>query len=105
MHMFAQLFVFSVQTIFLFSGLGPIASHAFLPPTLIKVPPTEVLGLPVLVGIILVRTLVVHIMLIVHVLSLLLRMALRLLAVEPVLSLCLGLYYMSSATISYCALL
>lgn len=46
---------------------------------------------PVLVGIILVRTLAVHVVLVVHVLGLSLSLMLGLLAVKPVLALCLGL--------------
>lgn len=44
----------------------------------------------VLVGVELVRSVVVNVVLIVHLFGLLLRLVLRLLAVEPVLALCLG---------------
>lgn len=44
----------------------------------------------ILVGIILIRLLVIDIMFIVHALSILLRMTLRLFLVEPILALCLS---------------
>lgn len=74
-----------------FQLLHRLLYHASSPPTLIKVPPIKVLRASILVRVILVSALIIHIMLIVHLLSLTLRMALSLLAVEPVLAFCLSL--------------
>jgi hypothetical protein len=68
-----------------FGGCTEVAILFRLPPTVL-----EVLRATVLVGVVLVRTLVVDVVLIVHLLSVLLRLALGLLLVEPVLALGLG---------------